>query len=161
MRREQNLPKALFPLVLKRLDEFSSQTTTHKSPRMAHWYSQSRLDSFLTARCSKDFLAQYIEAHPDVLPRVSDPGLMLNAVMEVDLAVRIFRTALPSLQSAIVDRHLRAVESAAAPASSPIKVEMASDQNLRYRSSPRQSRSTHALGWPERTGRSGLMPTAS
>jgi hypothetical protein len=83
------LPKALFPLVLKRLDEFSSQTNTHKSPLLAHWYLQNRLDSFLATRCSKDFLAQYIEAHSDILPRVSDPGLMLNSVTEVDLAVRL------------------------------------------------------------------------
>jgi hypothetical protein len=89
LERAVALPKALFPLVLKRLDEFSSQTNTHKSPLLAHWYSQSRLDSFLATRCSKDFLAQYIEAHPDILPRTSDPGLMLNSVTEVDLAVRL------------------------------------------------------------------------
>ena len=81
------LPKALFAPVLRRLGEFSS--TTYKSSVLSSWDRRSRLDRFLTTRCSKDFLAAYIKLYPDVLERASDPDLMLNASSNVDLAVRL------------------------------------------------------------------------
>jgi hypothetical protein len=82
------LPKSLFPLVLKQLREFSS-TTRYKSLGLSSWYSRRRVDDFLSSRCSKEFLVQYIEEQPDVLDRVSKPGLFLNSVSEVDLAIRL------------------------------------------------------------------------
>ena len=51
------LQKALFPLLLKRVNELTS-TTEYKSPHLANWYGRSRLDRFLSSRCSKDFLVQ-------------------------------------------------------------------------------------------------------
>jgi hypothetical protein len=87
------LPKGLFPLVLKRLNEVSS-SVPYKSPALARWYGQGRIDSFLATRCSKDFLHQYIQQHPDLLARVSDPGLFLNTVSEVDLAIRLHELGL-------------------------------------------------------------------
>ena len=87
------LPKGLFPLVLKRLNEVSS-STLYKSPALARWYGQGRIDGFLASRCSKDFLLQYIQQRPDVLDRVSDPGLFLYAVSEVDLAIRLHELGL-------------------------------------------------------------------
>ncbi len=81
-----SLPKALFPLVIKRLDEFSA--TTPK--RWDVFYNVSRrIDDFLSSRCSKEFLRQYVEKHPDILDRISSPGRFLNAVSEVDLAFRL------------------------------------------------------------------------
>ena len=82
------LPRGLFALVIKRLDEFSS-TTRYKSPVLARWYSKGRIDDFLSSRCSKEFLLQYIELHGDVFERVSKPGLFLDSVSEVDLAIRL------------------------------------------------------------------------
>jgi hypothetical protein len=82
------LPRGLFPLVIKRLDEFSS-TTRYKTPFLAIWYSKGRIDDFLSSRCSKEFLLQYIEQHGDVFERVSKPGLFLDSVSEVDLAIRL------------------------------------------------------------------------
>jgi hypothetical protein len=87
------LSKGLFPLVLKRLNEVSS-TTFYKSPEFASWYGLRRIDTFLTSRCSKDFLTQYIQQRPDVLDRVSEPGLFLQAVTEVDLAIRLHELEL-------------------------------------------------------------------
>jgi hypothetical protein len=87
------LPKGLFPLVLKRLDEVSS-ATLYKSPALERWYSQGRIDGFLASRCSKDFLIQYLHQHPDILDRVSEPGLFLYAVSEVDLAIRLHQLGL-------------------------------------------------------------------
>ena len=49
---------------------------------------------FLANRCSKEFLALYLEQDPDILKRVSDPGLSLSAVPEVDLAVCLHRSGL-------------------------------------------------------------------
>jgi hypothetical protein len=82
------LPRGLFPLVIKRLDEFSS-TTRYKTPFLARWYSKGRIDDFLSSRCSKEFLLQYVEQHGDVFERVSKPGLFLDSVSEVDLALRL------------------------------------------------------------------------
>ena len=82
------LPRGLFPLVIKRLNEFSS-TTRYKTPFLANWYSKGRIDDFLSSRCSKEFLLQYIEKHGDVFERVSKPGLFLDSVSEVDLAIRL------------------------------------------------------------------------
>jgi len=93
LERAVALPKALFPLVLKRLNELSS-TTQYKSRALSIWYSRSRLDGFLSSRCSKDFLVQYIEQHPDVLARVSNPGLFLHSVSEVDVAIRLHELGL-------------------------------------------------------------------
>jgi hypothetical protein len=84
------LPKSLFPIVLKRLHEFGTEEVASAMPR---WERQSRLDRFLTNRCSKEFLAEYIKDHR-VLDRVANPGLLLSASSEVDLAVRLHEFGL-------------------------------------------------------------------
>lgn len=93
LERAVALPKRLFPLVLRRLNEFSS-TTRYKSPELSSWYSRRLIDDFLSSRCTKDFLVQYIEEHSDVFIRVSKPGLFLNTVSEVDLAIRLHELGL-------------------------------------------------------------------
>jgi hypothetical protein len=82
------LPRGLFPLVIQRLDEFSS-TTRYKTPFLARWYSKGRIDRFLSSRCSKEFLLQYVEQHSDIFERISKPGLFLDSVSEVGLAIRL------------------------------------------------------------------------
>ena len=72
----------------------------------------------------------------------------------------ILWTALTTCQSSAMGWCLRAAEPAATTAPSPTGLEMASSQNLRYRSSPGQSRPPNALGWPSSTGHSGLIPTS-
>jgi hypothetical protein len=93
LERAVALPKGLYPLVLKRLNEFSS-ATQYKSPFLSSWYSRRRIDDFLASRCSKDFLVLYIEEHSGILDRVSKPGLFLNSVSEVDLAIRLHELGL-------------------------------------------------------------------
>jgi energy-coupling factor transporter ATP-binding protein EcfA2 len=92
LERAVPLPKALFPLALQRLGQFSSNK--YKSSFLASWDRQSRVDHFLTYRCSREFLALYIEEHPDILRRAADPGLMLDASSEVSLAVRLHELGL-------------------------------------------------------------------
>jgi hypothetical protein len=87
------LPKALFSLVIKRLDQFSS-TDRYKTPFLVGWYSRDRIDDFLASRCSKEFLSQYIQEHSDIFERVSIPGRFLDAVSEVDLAIRLHEFGL-------------------------------------------------------------------
>ncbi len=87
------IPKALFPLMLRRLDEFSA-TTKYKSPWLSTWGAIHRSQRFLARRCSKDFLSLYVEKHPELLDSVSEPGLFLSAVSEVDLAVRLHEYGL-------------------------------------------------------------------
>lgn len=84
------LPRALFPLVLTRLDQFSNtETTPYKTPLFSDWYRRDRLEGFLSSRCSKEFLAAYIGSHPAILDRASKPGLFLSSVSAVDLAIRL------------------------------------------------------------------------
>ena len=82
------IPKGLFPLMLRRLKEFSA-TTKYKSAWMSAWEAKDGLQRFLTWRCSKEFLSLYVQNNPDLLDSVSEPGLLLSAVSEVNLAVRL------------------------------------------------------------------------
>lgn len=92
------IPKSLFALVLKRLDEYSS-SPRYKSRLYATWGARSRVMDFLARRCSKEFLSFYVEKHPELLDRVAEPGLLLSAVSEVDLAAGLHKYGLlPELQ---------------------------------------------------------------
>lgn len=87
------IPKLLFPLMLRRLEEFS-KSSGYKSPLFATWGAKSRIMGFLARRCAKEFLSFYIGKHPEVLDDVAEPGLMLSAVSEVDVAVRLHEWGL-------------------------------------------------------------------
>ncbi len=87
------IPRSLFPLVLRRLEDFSS-SKRFKTPWMSTWGAKSSLLGFLAFRCSKEFLAVYLEMNPGVLAEISKPGLMLSAVSEVDLAIRLHEFGL-------------------------------------------------------------------
>ena len=82
------VPKSLFPTMIERLRDFST-SNQYKVEWMSSWGARWTLFRFLANRCSKDFLAAYLEQSPDVLQRVAKPGLSLSVVPEVDLAVRL------------------------------------------------------------------------
>lgn len=85
------VPKALFEQVLARLAEF---TGSDPSRYMASWHAKWALHAFLTRRCSKEFLALYMQANPGLVDQVSRPGLALSATSEVNLAVRLHELEL-------------------------------------------------------------------
>ena len=87
------IPRPLFPLMLRRLDEFTS-SSEYKSEAYSQWGARSRLRRFLAHRCSKEFLATYLKRHPELLDGVAEPGLYLSAVPEVDLAARLHEHGL-------------------------------------------------------------------
>jgi hypothetical protein len=82
------VPKPLFPQVIARLAEFTA-SDKYKSEYLASWGAKRSLHSFLTRRCSKEFLALYLQAKPDLVNKVCNPGLRLYFSSEVELAVRL------------------------------------------------------------------------
>lgn len=87
------VPKSLYPAMMERLRDFSA-SNQYKVEWMSSWGARWTLYRFLANRCSKDFLAAYLEQSPDVLQRLAKPGLSLSAVPEVDLAVRLHEFGL-------------------------------------------------------------------
>ena len=87
------VPEALFPLMIKRLKDMR-QGSSAKATILARVGVIENLQAFLTYRCSRAFLSLYLQDDPKLLVRVSQPGLFLNAVQEVPLAIRLHEFAL-------------------------------------------------------------------
>ncbi len=83
------IPPGLFPEVMAKLHEFLTSNDIKKK-QLSFWQVESMVQGFLTHRCSKAFLSRYLEENTYLLDKVSEPGLYLNAVSEVGLAVRLF-----------------------------------------------------------------------
>ena len=82
------VPKSLYSQMIARLTEFTT-SENYKSQHLASWGAKWSLHSFLTRRCSKEFLALYIQTNSDLIEKVCHPGLYLNSSSEVRLAVRL------------------------------------------------------------------------
>ena len=76
------VPVSLFDVFAERLGEFMRSGRTREDS----WHPQDQVYSFLTSRCSAEFLRRFLDAEPSVLEAVADPGLMLEAAREVPLA---------------------------------------------------------------------------
>lgn len=81
-------PRALFPMMLSKLEEIT-KSRSYKSVWLSAFNARRDLQGFLAQRCSKEFLTLYVEKHPEILAKVSEPGLMLSVVPEVRLAMRL------------------------------------------------------------------------
>ncbi len=82
------VPPSHFSMISDRLRQYK-KSASNKVGWYASWTAWRVLTRFLSTRCSKDFLALYLTQEPSLLERVADPGLRLNVVPEVDLAVRL------------------------------------------------------------------------
>lgn len=87
------VPKQLYPQMIARLAEFTA-SEKYKSRHLALWGAKWSLYSFLTRRCSKEFLAMYLHTNPELIENVCHPGLYLNASSEVPLAMRLHEFGL-------------------------------------------------------------------
>lgn len=87
------VPKALYPQVIGRLREFTA-SEKYKSQHLAIWGAKWSLHSFLTRRCSKEFLTLYLQTNPELIEKACRPGLFLNSSSEVALAIRLHEFGL-------------------------------------------------------------------
>lgn len=87
------VPKPLYPQMIERLAEFTA-SEKYKSQHLAIWGAKWSLHSFLTRRCSKEFLVLYLQTNPELIDRVCSPGLRLSSSSEVDVAIRLHEFGL-------------------------------------------------------------------
>lgn len=87
------VPKSLYPQMIRRLAEFTA-SDKYKSQFLSVWGAKRSLHAFLTRRCSKEFLALYLQENPGLVDKVCDPGLRLNWSSEVNLAVHLHKFGL-------------------------------------------------------------------
>ncbi len=73
-----------YEAVLGRLDEPFPTTTFEQ-----RWHERSRRLSFLATRCDTAFLGRWCECHADDVESLAEPGLMLQAGAENELAARL------------------------------------------------------------------------
>ena len=87
------VPKSIFPQILGKLSELS-QSKSYKSVWLSTFGAKRDVQDFLARRCSREFLSLYLEHNPGLLGQVSEPGLFLDTVPEVRLAVRLHEFGL-------------------------------------------------------------------
>lgn len=87
------VPRALFPMMLAKLEEIT-KSRSYKSAWLSAFDARRDLQGFLAQRCSKEFLTLYLEKHPELFAKVSEPGLMLSVVPEMRLAKRLHEFGL-------------------------------------------------------------------
>jgi hypothetical protein len=89
------VPKSLYPQMIARFTEFTA-SEKYKSQHLAIWGAKWSLHSFLTRRCSKEFLALYLQTKPELTDKVCRPGLFLRFSSEVALVLRLHEFGLLS-----------------------------------------------------------------
>ena len=87
------VPKSLFPQVIDRLDNLKNGKSS-RSAFLSVFGVRGALHSFLASRCSKEFISLYLEHDPKLYYEISHPGLMLEVVPEVTLAIRLHELGL-------------------------------------------------------------------
>jgi energy-coupling factor transporter ATP-binding protein EcfA2 len=87
------VPKPLYAQIIARLAEFTA-SEKFKSQHLSIWGAKWSLHSFLSRRCSKEFLALYLQTNPKLLDQVCNPSLGLSISSEVRLAMRLYNLGL-------------------------------------------------------------------
>ena len=87
------VPRSLFREVMGKLDELDEVAQYHLDD-LTRYAARRGLLAFLARRCSDEFLQLYVDQHPDLPDRISEPGMSLDYVPEVPLALRLQELAL-------------------------------------------------------------------
>ena len=87
------VPRSLFREVMGKLDELDEVAQRHPDD-LTRYAATRGLLAFLARRCSDEFLRLYLDRHPELLNRISEPGMSLAYVSEVPLALRLHELAL-------------------------------------------------------------------
>ena len=82
------VPRSLFSEVMGKLDELDEIAQCHPDD-LTRDSAERGLLAFLARRCSDEFLQLYLDRHPDLLDRISEPGMSLAYVPEVPLVLRL------------------------------------------------------------------------
>ena len=82
------VPRSLFSEVMGKLDELDEIAQCHPDD-LTRDSAERGLLAFLARRCSDEFLQLYLDRHPDLLDRISEPGMSLAYVPEVPLVPRL------------------------------------------------------------------------
>jgi hypothetical protein len=86
------VPEDLYEIVERKIATFDVSVKNREWEN--RFERRRKVDAFLGERCDRAFLERYLQHSPQLLERVSAPGLRLDAVSEVDLAVRLFELKL-------------------------------------------------------------------
>lgn len=87
------VPRSLYPQMIARLKEFTA-SEKYKTQHLSIWGAKWSLHSFLTRRCSKEFLTLYLQTNPELIDKVCRPSLLLSSSSEVALAIRLHEFGL-------------------------------------------------------------------
>ncbi len=87
------VPKSLFPQMIETLKDMRQRESSKRSAALV-FRARSRLQGFLTNRCSKEFLSLYMQQDTLLLNEISKPGMFLDYVPEVRLAKRLHEFGL-------------------------------------------------------------------
>ena len=92
------VPRGLFPQIIEKL-RLLRQGESYTTESFSASRAKNSLHSFLTSRCSPEFLSSYLEHDSDLLTEICEPGLSLDVVPEVSLAKHLHELRL------LPDRH--------------------------------------------------------
>ncbi|MGR3911347.1 hypothetical protein Q3A80_30310 [Burkholderia sp. SR8] len=100
------LPSSMHFLMIDKLDEFVDESNHEKPVYQFYWSAKTALHNFLVRRCSKSFLEKFLTRHPELPSKIHSPGLYLDAVSEVSVAIRLHQEGLfpPSSRLIFVDK---------------------------------------------------------
>lgn len=83
------LSKRFFPSVEKKLNDFTI-SSKYKTSYLSVWSAKRETILFLSRRCSKAFLVQFIENNPEFLSDIAVPSIYVEYSPEIDLLIRLF-----------------------------------------------------------------------
>ncbi|MBN9294275.1 MAG: hypothetical protein J0G96_09875 [Flavobacteriia bacterium] len=87
------IPQNLFPSVLNKLTDYT-KTKKFKTESWAIYFAKWGLVSFLSRRCSPNFLKMYVKQFPAIYEDISQPDLSKNVPREIELAVIFVKNGL-------------------------------------------------------------------